>query len=74
VDVCDTAEPENQARVFNGVGKCRAELKRGTPSRYCIDCGEELSEGRLRAMSGLEVDLCVSCKTERENGRPYRPR
>jgi phage/conjugal plasmid C-4 type zinc finger TraR family protein len=53
--------------VMDGVLRARAGMKVGEAATHCRECGEEIPEGRRRAVPG--VRRCVACQSELD-GRP----
>jgi len=50
--------------IADGVMRARARLPSGVGEIFCVECGEEIPEGRRRAMLGAR--LCVGCQAERD--------
>nr|WP_314076438.1 DksA/TraR family C4-type zinc finger protein [uncultured Roseococcus sp.] len=48
--------------VTDGVLRARARLPTGEGETHCLECGEEIPEGRRRAVPGVRT--CVSCQSE----------
>lgn len=43
------------------------QLPAGTdPARHCVDCGDEIPEGRRNAMRDRGVTTCTDCQSARE--------
>lgn len=53
--------------VTDGVLRARARLPAGEGAIHCIECGEEIPEGRRRALPGVRT--CVPCQSALD-GRP----
>jgi len=53
--------------VMDAVLAARASLPAGESERYCAMCGEDIPEGRRRAVPGVRT--CVSCQSGRD--RPF---
>ncbi len=54
--------------VTDGVLTARARLPAGQGTTHCIDCGEQIPEGRRRALPGART--CVNCQSDRD-GRVF---
>ena len=52
------------AGVEDAVSLARSRMPKGESLSHCQVCGEEIPEGRRKAMPG--VRLCIECQTEHE--------
>jgi phage/conjugal plasmid C-4 type zinc finger TraR family protein len=50
--------------VSDGVLAARARLPAGEGTTHCEECGEEIPEGRRRALPGART--CVACQSGRD--------
>lgn len=50
--------------VTDGVLTARARLPSGEGSTHCVECGDEIPEGRRRALPGAST--CVHCQSGRD--------
>ena len=50
--------------VMDAVLAARARLAAGEGETHCVECGEEIPEGRRRAMPGART--CIACQSERD--------
>lgn len=50
--------------VQDGVLRARSSLNMGGSATHCLECGEEIPEGRRRAVPG--VRSCIVCQAERD--------
>lgn len=50
--------------VSDAVQAARARMPTGDSEEHCLSCGDEIPEGRRRAMPG--VKLCVACQSGRD--------
>lgn len=55
--------------VTDAVQAARARIPTGEAARYCEQCGEDIPEGRRRALPGVQT--CVACQAKRETA--FRP-
>jgi RNA polymerase-binding transcription factor DksA len=72
-DICDDAAKATAEYETDRIAAARkASSASGPAATHCDECGDEMDPERIRHMPGAR--LCVSCATDRENGRPYHPR
>jgi phage/conjugal plasmid C-4 type zinc finger TraR family protein len=50
--------------VKDGVMRARARLPIGEGETHCVECGDEIPEGRRRVLPG--VRMCISCQSARD--------
>jgi len=50
--------------VMDAVLAARARLAGGEGKTHCVECGEEIPEGRRRALPGART--CVACQSARD--------
>ncbi len=48
--------------IREGVLRARAQLPSGEGESHCLECGEDIPEGRRRAVPGVRT--CVDCQSE----------
>ena len=51
--------------VTDAVLRARAKMPTGDGANQCVECGEEIPEGRRRALPGVRT--CVACQAERDS-------
>ena len=51
--------------VTDGVLTARARMPAGEGSDHCVECGDEIPEGRRRALPGAHT--CVHCQSGRDS-------
>ena len=51
--------------VSDGVSTARARMPTGEGATHCVDCGDEIPEGRRRALPGART--CVRCQSGRDS-------
>ena len=51
--------------IMDGVTRARAHIPVGEARTHCAECGEEIPEGRRRALPGVRT--CTSCQSERDS-------
>jgi phage/conjugal plasmid C-4 type zinc finger TraR family protein len=54
--------------VKDAVLAARARLAGGAGETHCVECGEEIPEGRRRALPGART--CVECQSSRDARTP----
>ncbi|MEG3082690.1 DksA/TraR family C4-type zinc finger protein [Sphingomonas sp. PB2P12] len=50
--------------VMDAVLAARARIPAGESERYCAQCGDDIPEGRRRAIPGVRT--CVTCQSGRD--------
>ncbi len=50
--------------ITDAVKRARALLPKGESEAFCVECGEEIPEGRRRALPGVRT--CVACQAARD--------
>jgi phage/conjugal plasmid C-4 type zinc finger TraR family protein len=50
--------------IADAVMIARARMPAGEGERHCVECGEEIPEGRRRAVPGVRT--CVECQSARD--------
>lgn len=50
--------------VLDGVLRARAGMPTGEGEANCLECGEEIPEGRRRALPGVRT--CIACQSARD--------
>jgi phage/conjugal plasmid C-4 type zinc finger TraR family protein len=50
--------------IADAVKSARARLPTGESETHCTQCGDEIPEGRRRAVPGVRT--CVACQSERD--------
>lgn len=55
--------------VMDAVLLARARMPAGTSAAHCDECGEEIPEGRRKAVPGVRT--CVACQSGRDS-KPAR--
>jgi phage/conjugal plasmid C-4 type zinc finger TraR family protein len=50
--------------VADEVMRARARLTKGGGPTHCVECGDEIPQGRRRALPGVQT--CVVCQSERD--------
>jgi len=50
--------------IVDGVMTARARMPAGEGTSHCIECGDEIPEGRRRALPGART--CVRCQAGRD--------
>jgi phage/conjugal plasmid C-4 type zinc finger TraR family protein len=50
--------------ITDGVQNARSRLPQGEGTLECVECGEDIPEGRRRALPG--VTTCVACQSGRD--------
>jgi len=50
--------------ITDAVLRARARMPTGESETHCLECGEEIPEGRRRALPGVRT--CVPCQSERD--------
>ena len=53
--------------IADAVKRARADMPSREAARYCLECGDEIPEGRRRALPGTRT--CVSCQSTRDADR-----
>lgn len=53
--------------IMEGVLRARAQLPSGEGESHCLECGEDIPEGRRRAVPGVRT--CVDCQSELDERR-----
>jgi phage/conjugal plasmid C-4 type zinc finger TraR family protein len=53
-----------QDTISDGVLNARARMARGPGSLECVECGDDISAGRRKAIPG--VTTCVACQSGRD--------
>lgn len=51
--------------ITDGVLTARGRMPAGEGSDHCVECGDEIPEGRRRALPG--VHTCVHCQSGRDS-------
>ena len=51
--------------VKDAVLAARARLAAGEGETHCVECGDEIPEGRRKALPGAKT--CVACQAERDS-------
>ena len=51
--------------VSDAVLAARAKMPAGEGTTHCVECGEEIPEGRRRALPGVRT--CVPCQSGRDS-------
>jgi len=51
--------------ITDAVMSARARMPTGESETHCVDCGEEIPEGRRRAMPGVRT--CIACQSTRDS-------
>jgi RNA polymerase-binding transcription factor DksA len=51
--------------ITDGVLTARARLPAGEGATRCIECGDEIPEGRRRALAGART--CIACQSGRDS-------
>ena len=47
--------------VMDGVKRARARIPSGEATTHCLECGDEIPEGRRRVLPGVRT--CVACQS-----------
>lgn len=50
--------------IADAVKSARARMPAGESETHCTECGDEIPEGRRRAVPGVRT--CVACQSERD--------
>ena len=50
--------------VHDGIQRARARMPTGDGETHCLECGDEIPEGRRRVLPGVRT--CVACQSERD--------
>jgi phage/conjugal plasmid C-4 type zinc finger TraR family protein len=50
--------------VMDAVLAARARMPAGEAAMHCVECGEDIPEGRRRALPGVRT--CVACQSARD--------
>ena len=50
--------------VLDGIQRARARMPTGDGETHCLECGDEIPEGRRRVLPGVRT--CVGCQSERD--------
>ena len=51
--------------ITDAVMSARARIPTGESETHCADCGDEIPEGRRRAMPGVRT--CIACQSLRDS-------
>ena len=65
----DAVQNQIDDSIADEIMRARARLPSGEGQTHCDECGDEIPEGRRRAVAG--VSTCVECQSERD--RSYAP-
>ena len=68
-DIVDEANDSMAMHINLRIEKARKALSFGSGPGECEDCGEEIPEGRRKALPGCT--RCVQCQQELENLNSY---
>jgi phage/conjugal plasmid C-4 type zinc finger TraR family protein len=51
--------------ITDAVMSARARMPTGEGETHCVDCGDEIPEGRRHAMPGVRT--CITCQSARDS-------